>query len=46
MRHGLDFVDLQQSQIRLPPMGPEQGIVIGAKASWCTLPVNGAVEQQ
>ena len=44
MRHGLDFIDLQNPQVRRPPVRLEQGIVIRTEMSRCTMPVNGGVE--
>ena len=44
-RHGFDFVDLQNPQIRHPTVRFEQQIVISTKMSRCTLPVNRRVEQ-
>jgi hypothetical protein len=44
MRHGLDFIDLQNPQVRRPPVRLEQGIVIRTEMSRCILPVNGGVE--
>ena len=45
MRHGFDFVDLQNPQVRRPPVRFEQRIVIRTEMSRCALPVNGGVEQ-
>ena len=44
MRHGLDFVDLQNPQVRPPAVRLEQWIVIRTEMSRCALPVNGGVE--
>src|SRR5882672_2923001 len=44
MRHGLDFVNLENPQVRLPPMRLEQRIVIRTEMLRCALPVNGGVE--
>src|SRR6266852_3588338 len=44
MRHGLDFVDLQNPKIRRPPVRLEARIMIGAEMSWCALTTNGGIE--
>ena len=44
MRHGLDFVDLQNPQVRRPLVCLEQRIVIGAEMSGHGLYVNSGVE--
>src|ERR1700681_201484 len=44
MRHGLDFVDLQNPKIRRPPVRLEERIMIGAEMSWCAPTTNGGVE--
>src|SRR5687767_9178652 len=44
MRHGLDFVDLQNTQVRRPPVCLEQRIMIGAEMSRCAPTMNGGVE--
>src|SRR6516165_2973985 len=44
MRHGLDFVDLQNPQVRRPPVRLEQRIVIGTEMSGDALPMNGDVK--
>jgi len=41
MRHGLDFVDLQNPKVRRPPVCLEQWIVIGAEMSRCAPTVDG-----
>jgi hypothetical protein len=43
MRHGLDFVDLHNPQVRRPPGRLEQRIVIGTEMSGYALPMNGGV---
>ena len=44
MRHGLEFVDLQNPQVRRPSVRLEQRIVIGTEIRWCALPMNGGVK--
>ena len=44
VRHGLDFLDLENSQIGLPLLEPIQRIMIGAEILRQCLRVNGAVE--
>src|SRR6516165_424102 len=44
MRHGLDFVDLQNPQVRRPPVRLEQRIVIGTEMSGGALPMNSGVQ--
>ena len=44
MRHGLDFVDLQNPKVRRPTVRLEQRIMIGAEMSRCALTMNGGVE--
>ena len=44
LRHGLDCVDLQNPQVRRPPVRLEQRIMIGAEVSRGALPMNGGVE--
>src|SRR5712691_4500503 len=44
MRHGLDFVDLQNPKIRRPPVRLEQWIMISAEMLRCALSMNGSVE--
>src|SRR5438046_49760 len=44
MRHGFDFIDLQNSKIRLPTVRLEQRIVIGAEMSRGAPTMNGDVE--
>ena len=44
MRHGLDFVDLQNPQVRRPPVRLEQRIMIGAETSRGAPTMNGGVE--
>ena len=43
MRHGLDFVDLQNPQVRCPTMRLEQRIMIGAEMSRGAPPMHGGV---
>ena len=44
MRHGLDFVNLENPEVRLPPVRFEERVVIGAEMPRDALPVNGGVE--
>jgi hypothetical protein len=44
MRHGLEFVDLQNPKIRRPTVRLEQRIMIGTEMSWCAPTMNGGVE--
>src|SRR5258708_7246370 len=44
MRHGLDFVDLQNPKVRRPTMRLEQRIVIRTEMARCAPPMNGGVE--
>src|ERR1700681_262793 len=44
MRHGLDFVDLQNPEVRRPTVRLEQRIMIGAEMSRCAPTMNGGVE--
>src|SRR2546426_7128874 len=44
MRHGLDFVDLQNPKVRRPTVCFEQRIMIGTEMSRCAPSMNGAVE--
>ena len=44
MRHGLDFVDLQNPQVRRPTVRLEQRIMIGAEISRGAPTMNGGVE--
>jgi hypothetical protein len=44
MRHGLEFVDLHNPQVRRPPVRLEQWIVIGPEMSGYALPMNGGVQ--
>src|SRR4030095_3916165 len=44
MRHGLDFVDLQNPKVRRPPVCLEQGIMVGTEISRCAPTMNGGVE--
>ena len=44
MRHGLDFVDLQNPKVRRPTVRLEQRIMIGTEMSRCALTMNGGVE--
>ena len=45
MRHGLDFVDLQNTKVRRPTVRLEQRIMIGAEMSRCAPTMNGGIEQ-
>ena len=45
MRHGLDFIDLQNPKVRRPTVRFEQRIAIGAEMSRRTPTTNGGVEQ-
>jgi hypothetical protein len=42
---GLEFVNLENSQVRLPAVRLEEGIMIGAEVPRDALTVNGGVEQ-
>src|SRR6266496_2397873 len=44
MRHGLDFVDLQNPKVRRPTVRLEQRIMIGTETSRCALTMNCGVE--
>src|SRR5262249_36813488 len=44
MWHSLDFVDLENPQVRLPPVRLEERIMIGAEMSRCALTMDGGVE--
>src|SRR5215471_18324368 len=44
MRHGLDFVDLENPEVRRPTMRLEQRIMIGAEMSRGAPTMNGGVE--
>ena len=44
MRHGLDFVDLQNPQVRRPTVRLEQRIMIGTEMSRGAPPMHGGVE--
>ena len=44
MRHGLDFIDLQNPKVRHPTVGLEQRIVIGAEMSRGAPTMDGDVE--
>ncbi len=44
IRHGLDLVDLQNSEIRRPPVCLEQRIMIGTGVTRWALPVHRGVE--
>src|SRR6266487_3311791 len=44
MRHGLDFVDLQNPKVRRPTVRLEQRIMIGTEMSRCAPTMNGGVE--
>src|SRR5579864_4810288 len=44
MRHGLDFVDLQNPKVRRPSVCLEQRIMIGTEMSRCAPTMNGGVE--
>jgi hypothetical protein len=46
MRHGLDFVDLQNPKVRRPPVRLEQRIMIGTETPWCALTMDGALNMQ
>ena len=45
MRHGLDFIDLQNPKVRRPTVRFEQRIAIGAEMSRSAPTMNGDVEQ-
>jgi hypothetical protein len=44
MRHGLDFVDLQNPKVRRPTVRREERIMIGAEMSRCAPTMTGGVE--
>jgi hypothetical protein len=44
MRHGLDFVDLQNPKVRPPSVRLEEWIMIGAEMPRCALTMDGGVE--
>jgi hypothetical protein len=44
MRHGLEFVDLQNPKVRPPTVRLEERILIGAEMPRCALPMDGRVE--
>jgi len=44
MRHGLDFVDLENPKVRRPTVRLEERIMIGADMPGCALTVDGSVE--
>jgi hypothetical protein len=44
VRHGLDFVDLQNSKVRRPTVRLGQRIMIGAELSRCAPTLDGGVE--
>jgi hypothetical protein len=44
MRHGLDFVNLQNPKVRPPPVRLEQRIMIGTETARCAPTMNGGVE--
>src|ERR1700716_13578 len=44
MRHRLDYVDLQNSEVRRPTMRLEQRIMIGVEMSRCAPTMNGGVK--
>src|SRR5713101_7599846 len=44
MRHSLDFVDLQNPEVRRPTVRLEQRIMIGTEMSRCAPTMNGGVE--
>ena len=44
MRHGLDFVDLQNPKVCRPTVRVEQRIMIGTEMSRCALVMNRGVE--
>jgi hypothetical protein len=45
MRHGLDFVDLQNPKVRPPTVRLEQRIMIGTELSRCAPTMNRGIEQ-
>jgi hypothetical protein len=45
MRHGFDFVDLQNPKVRPPTVRLEQRIMIGTEMARCAPIMNGGVEQ-
>ena len=42
--HGLDFIDIEHSEMRVPAVLLEQRVVIGTEMARGTLPTNGVVE--
>jgi hypothetical protein len=44
MRHGLEFIDLQNPQVCPPSVRLEKRIMIGAELARCALPTNRGVE--
>ena len=44
MRHGFDLVDLEDPEIRRPPVRLEHRIMIGAQVSGRALPMNNSIE--
>jgi hypothetical protein len=44
VRHGLDFVDLENPQVGHPPVRVEQRIMIGTEVTRCALRVNRGVK--
>src|SRR5438128_6086668 len=44
MRHGLDFVDLENPEVCLPTVRLEERIMIGAEMPRCVLTMDGGVE--
>ena len=44
MGHGLEFVNLENPQVRLPPVRLEEGVMIGAEMPRDALTVNVGVE--
>jgi hypothetical protein len=45
MRHGLDFVDLENPKVRSPTVHVEEWIMIGAETPRCAPTMDGGVEQ-
>ena len=37
VRHGLDFIDLENPKVRLPPVSLEERVMIGAQMPRCAL---------
>ena len=44
MRHGLEFVDLENPKVRPPTVRLEERITIGAEMPLCALTLDGRVE--